>query len=119
MISLLSIFMGGGIGALLRHLICIKIGNHWAVMAINVLGALLIGIAFQYFVNRGGLRPEIKTFIITGFLGGFTTFSTYMLDFGNLLNAQKAGEAILYLMGSLGLGVLFLFAGMKLGRLFS
>lgn len=116
-INLLGIFLGGGIGALLRHLVCLKIGSHWAVMMVNILGALLIGIAFQFFLSRGEMRPEVRTFVITGILGGFTTFSTYMLDFGNLVTSQKAGEAMLYLFGSLGLGILFLFAGMKLGRL--
>lgn len=116
MISCFGVFLGGGIGALLRHLLCLKIGGHWAVMFVNLLGALLIGVAFQFFLDRAEMRPEIRTFVITGILGGFTTFSTYMLDFGNLVTSQKAGEAFFYLLGSLGIGILFLFAGMKLGR---
>lgn len=54
---------------------------------------------------------------MTGLLGGFTTFSTYMLDFGMLLNGQKTGEGILYLFASLIVGLVFLFAGMKIIRL--
>lgn len=117
MINLVSVFLGGGIGALLRHLLCVKIGGHWAVMSVNIIGALLIGIAFQFFISRDYLRPEIRAFVITGILGGFTTFSTYMLDFGNLLNNQKIAEALFYLLGSLSLGIIFLFIGMKIGRL--
>lgn len=118
MINLLSVFIGGGIGSLLRHLVCLCIRSHWAVMTVNVLGAILIGAAFQFFMTKTDLRPEIRNFVITGMLGGFTTFSTYMLDFGTLLNTQRCGEAWLYLLGSILLGVVGLFAGMKIGQMF-
>lgn len=49
MISCFGVFLGGGIGALLRHLLCLKIGGHWAVMFVNLLGALLIGLLFSSF----------------------------------------------------------------------
>lgn len=117
MINLLSVFLGGGIGSILRHLICSKIGNYWAVMIVNLIGALLIGVAFQFFIARADLRPEVRAFVITGLLGGFTTFSTYMLDFGTLVNHQHFFEGSLYLLGSLILGILFLFVGMKIGKL--
>lgn len=117
MINVLSIFLGGGIGAVLRHLLCGRIGNHWAVMAVNLLGALFIGVAFQFFLSRTDMRPEVRAFIITGLLGGFTTFSSYMLDFGVLAGNQRWAEASFYLLGSLVLGVLFLFLGMKAGRI--
>lgn len=118
MINLLSVFLGGGLGSILRHLVCSKIGNHWAVMTVNLLGAFLIGIAFQFFATRADLRPEVRVFIITGMLGGFTTFSTYMLDFGTLVNNQRLAEGSLYLLGSLALGIVFLFVGMKIGKLY-
>lgn len=117
MINVLSVFLGGGIGAVLRHLFCSKIGSPWAVMTVNLLGALLIGIAFQFFISRADLRPEIRAFIITGLLGGFTTFSSYMLDFGILAGSQRWSEGLFYLFGSLVLGILFLFLGMKTGRI--
>lgn len=82
-----------------------------------MIGALLIGIAFQFFLSRTDLRPEVKAFIVTGMLGGFTTFSTYMLDFGNLVTNQKIWEGIVYLLGSLALGIVFLFIGIKLGKM--
>lgn len=117
MINVLSVFAGGGIGAVLRHLLCSKIDSHWIVMAINLSGALLIGIAFQFFLSRADLRPEVRAFIITGLLGGFTTFSSYMLDFGVLVGSQRWSEGLFYLLGSLVLGILFLFLGMKVGRI--
>lgn len=112
-----SVFIGGGIGSLLRWLVCGKIGSHWGVMTVNVLGALIIGAAFQFFALKSGLRPEMKAFVMTGLLGGFTTFSTYMLDFGNLLESERWFEGWLYLLASLGLGICFLFLGLKLGKI--
>ena len=117
MTTFLSVFLGGGLGSILRHLVCSKIGNHWAVMSVNLMGAMLIGIAFEYFANKAGLRPEVRAFVITGMLGGFTTFSTYMFDFGNLMTNAKMIEGFLYLLGSLVLGIGFLFIGIKIGKL--
>lgn len=115
--SLIAIFLGGGIGSILRHLISSKIGSHWGIMLVNILGALMIGMAYQYFLTKVHLRPEYKAFIITGLLGGFTTFSTYMLDFNLLINNQKTYEGLVYLLGSIIVGIGFLFIGIKLAKL--
>lgn len=117
MINLLGIFIGGGIGSILRSLVCGRFCSHWGVMLVNVIGAFVIGFAYHFFSTRTELRPEWRAFIITGLLGGFTTFSTYMLDFGNLLNSQRLTEAMLYLLGSIIVGVVFLFLGIALGKL--
>ncbi|MBS4773254.1 MAG: CrcB family protein [Proteobacteria bacterium] len=114
MINLLGVFIGGGIGSLLRHLVCLRIGSHWAVFLVNILGALFIGMAFEYFAAKTDMRPELRSFVITGLLGGFTTFSTYMLDFGLLVNNQKTVEGLVYMFGSLAAGAAFLFLGMRL-----
>lgn len=116
MLAWLGVFFGGGVGSLLRHLVCSKIANHWGVMLVNVLGALLIGFAYYFFANKINLRPEWRSFVITGLLGGFTTFSTLMLDFGGLMNSQRAGEAVLYLAGSLLIGIAFLYLGILIAR---
>ncbi len=113
-----GIFLGGGIGSILRWLVTSKISSHWGVMLTNVIGALLIGMASEYFLSKTNLRPELRSFIITGFLGGFTTFSTYMLDFNNLLLNQKWYEAGAYLTGSIVVGFGFLLIGAKMMRLF-
>lgn len=118
MISVLSVFVGGGIGASLRYLICSLVKSHWAVFGINVAGALFIGIAAGYFSAKAGWRPEIRNFIITGILGGFTTFSTYMLDFGTLLTNQKIIEGLAYMFGSLAAGTACLFLGLRLVKFY-
>ena len=108
-----AIFVGGGIGSVLRHLLSSQIGSHWGIMLVNVLGAMLIGMAYAYFADRAGLRPETRAFIITGLLGGFTTFSTYMLDFNLLLGSRRIYEALFYLLGSVAVGIVFLAVGRR------
>lgn len=113
---LAAIFIGGGIGSVLRHLISSRVDSHWGIMFVNILGAMMIGIAYEYFLRRTELRPEARAFIITGLLGGFTTFSTYILDFGLLVNNQKNYEALAYLLGSIVIGMIFLVFGVKLAK---
>ncbi len=114
MINLLSVFIGGGIGSILRWLCCSLISSHWGTMLVNVLGAFLIGAAYSYFAKLSTLNQELKLFVMTGLLGGFTTFSTYLLNFITLANGNRLTEAFLYLIGSVLIGSLFLFAGMKI-----
>ena len=117
MLNLLGVFLGGGTGAVLRHLVCLRFGSPWAVFFVNVSGALFIGFAFAFFAAKTGWRPETKAFIMTGLLGGFTTFSTYMLDFGAFISNRQWSEGLFYLFGSLAAGIAFLAVGIKIGRL--
>ena len=113
MINLLSVFIGGGIGSVLRWMCCQLIINHWGTFVVNVLGAFFIGVAYTYFEKYTNLPPATKTFIMTGLLGGFTTFSTYLLNFTTLFNQNSLLEAFLYLIGSVVVGAVFLILGMK------
>ena len=112
MLGILGVFIGGGIGSLLRYWVCGRICNHWGVMLVNVIGAFVIGMVFHYFNTRSGIRPEVQMFVMTGLLGGFTTFSTFMLDFGTLINNGRLEEAALYMGGSLIIGIVFLYVGL-------
>lgn len=114
MITLFSVFISGGIGSLLRWICCNFIPSHWGTMLVNVCGAFFIGIAYAYFAKNGNINPEIKLFIMTGLLGGFTTFSTYLLNFITLINGNNYTEAFLYLISSVIIGSLFLLLGIKL-----
>lgn len=110
----LSVFLGGGLGASLRWLVTSKIHYHWGTMVVNVLGALLIGALYGYISSKTTLRPEIKLFVMTGLLGGFTTFSTCLLDFAMLCEKDNFLEAATYLLLSVVVGLLVLFAGIRL-----
>ena len=115
MLNLLGLFIGGGIGSVLRWSICRLIISHWGTFTVNICGAFLIGVAYTYFQRHTNLSPEVKTFIITGLLGGFTTFSTYLLNFITLVTQSHNVEGFLYLIGSVIIGAIFLLLGMKVG----
>ncbi|HAW33267.1 MAG TPA: fluoride efflux transporter CrcB [Alphaproteobacteria bacterium] len=108
-----AIFVGGGVGAALRAAVCSAVKTHYGTMTVNLIGAFLIGVLYEYFRSKASFSPELKAFLMTGLLGGFTTFSTYLLDFAVLLERQKTAEALLYLLLSVGAGFAAVTAGMK------
>ncbi len=118
------VFLGGGAGACLRHA-CNLLGARvagssgwpWSTFLVNLSGALLMGVVVEAFALRQGASPQLRLLLATGVLGGYTTFSTYALDIGVLLQRGQHGLAALYAGGSVALGVAGLFAGMKLGRM--
>lgn len=112
--SLVGVFLGGGIGSVLRWLVCTRVYNHWGTMLVNVVGAFLIGCAYVYFENKLSANSEFKLFIMTGLLGGFTTFSTYLLNFSALLSNNNFVEGFSYLLLSIIIGCAALVTGMKI-----
>lgn len=84
-------------------------------MLVNVAGAFLIGVVYGYVASGGVLKPEVRLFLMTGLLGGFTTFSTYLLDFAVLCEKDSFFEAAAYLLLSVAAGLAVLYAGMKTG----
>ncbi len=96
------VFVGGGIGACLRHA-CNLIGARvavgspwpWSTFLINVSGALLMGVVVEVFAMRNGASPQLRLLLATGILGGYTTFSTYALEIGLLLQRGQHGLAAL------------------------
>ncbi|MFM9154979.1 MAG: CrcB family protein, partial [Polynucleobacter victoriensis] len=79
--SILAISAGASLGALLRWVLGLSFNAIWATMPLgtlvaNLVGGYLIGLSISYFEANAGLPAELKLFIITGFLGGLTTFST-------------------------------------------
>ncbi|KAA3596103.1 fluoride efflux transporter CrcB [Stenotrophomonas maltophilia] len=120
----LLVFIGGGLGACVRHA-CNLMGARvaagspwpWSTFLINISGALLMGALVEAFALRNGASPQLRLLLATGILGGYTTFSTYALEIGVLLQRGQHGLAALYAGGSVALGLVGLFAGMKLARL--
>ncbi len=124
---LLAVMLGGGLGAGLRFLayrfLCSFIKGETfyflATLSVNVLGCLLLGFIMGFFSTRTELVPkELVLFLGTGFCGGFTTFSTFGLEGLALIEKGEFGFFVLYLVLSLGLGLLFGFVGLLLGRSF-
>ena len=116
--SILAVFGGAGSGALLRWWLggwlnpifpTIPLGT----LAANLIGGLLVGVASAFFTHNTALPPEWRLLIITGFMGGLTTFSTFSLEVVTLISRQEhwwaLGTAAAHLVCSLiltGVGIL-------------
>ncbi|CAA9395336.1 MAG: Fluoride ion transporter CrcB [uncultured Rubellimicrobium sp.] len=103
--------LGGALGASLRYLATLLWPAPSGVLAVNVAGSLAIGILSVR------LAPALAPFLVTGVLGGFTTFSAFSLDALRLMEGGRTGPAFLYVGGSVGLSLLACAAGLWLGRL--
>lgn len=121
--GILAVLAGGGIGSVLRYAVTfwttqrLGPGFPWATFAINVTGSLVIGIVAEVTQTRAlGGSPLVRLFLMTGVLGGYTTFSTFSLDTGNLLRDGNAALAIAYAGGSVLLGVVAALGGVALVR---
>ncbi|MCH4179464.1 MAG: fluoride efflux transporter CrcB [Megasphaera sp.] len=100
--KILAVAIGGGIGAAFRYIITFATNLHggitfpYGTILVNVIGSFAIGILMMYFQSRMELSPVIKLFIVTGILGGFTTFSTFNMELLTFIRASQAGLALLY-----------------------
>jgi len=123
--SYLLVFVGGGLGASLRHFInvtcarCMGIGFPWGTFIINVTGSTVMGLIAGYLAFKGQASQPWRLFLMTGILGGYTTFSAYSLDAALLYERGELGLAALYVIGSVVLSIAGLFAGLALVRQFT
>jgi CrcB protein len=121
----LIVFLGGGIGAALRHgvnIACARLlGTYfpYATLIENVTGSIVMGILVGYFAFKTGVPQHMRLFLTTGILGGYTTFSTYSLDVALLYERGELGLAALYAVGSAVLAIGGLFAGLALVRAYT
>jgi fluoride exporter len=121
----LIVFLGGGLGAALRHAVNLAsarlVGTAfpYATMFENVSGSLVMGLLAGYFAFRGGASQHWQLFLTTGILGGYTTFSTYSLDAALLYERGALGLAALYVLGSVVTAIGGLFAGLAIVRHFT
>lgn len=116
----MAIGLGGGLGALSRYSILLLIPSTlipWNVFLINVTGSLIIGIITSLSLEFGQLSERVRLFVAVGILGGYTTFSTFALGSVNLLESSAIGPAFLYMILSLGCGLLASYLGILLVRL--
>jgi fluoride exporter len=115
--SSLIIFLGAGFGGVLRHLF-----NAWVmrlvglefpigILAINVIGSTAMGLLAGWFAFKGHAGQDVRLFLTTGILGGFTTFSAFSLDAAILYERGQPGLAAVYVIASVALSIGGLFAG--------
>jgi CrcB protein len=121
-LALFLIFLGGGIGSVARHIvnqICaavLGINFGWGTLFVNILGSFLMGVLAGWFALKGEAGQLSRLFVTTGILGGFTTFSAFSLDAVLLWQRGQTASAIIYVVASVLLAVLGLFAGLVMVR---
>lgn len=113
----LSVAAGGALGALLRYVLAGRIEHHfgnsfpYAILSINVLGSLLMGVLIAALAHYTPGSQTLRAFLAVGVLGGFTTFSSFSLDFVTLVERGDISAALLYVLLSVGLSLAAIFAG--------
>ncbi|MFC0239911.1 fluoride efflux transporter CrcB [Rhodopseudomonas telluris] len=118
----LFVFVGGGLGAMFRHFVnnassrMFGTAFPYHTFFINVSGSIVMGLIAGYFAFKSGSSQHLRLFLMTGILGGYTTFSAFSLDAALLYERGAVGLAILYVVGSVALAIGGLFAGMALIR---
>jgi len=124
MTNLLWVAAGGAIGASLRHMsgmIALRImgpGFPWGTLIVNVFGSLIMGLFIAWMTKKTGTSNEMRLFIATGILGGFTTFSAFSLDVANMIERGAMGQALGYVTASVIISVIAIFIGLWFGRSF-
>jgi CrcB protein len=120
---LIFIALGGAGGALARHwlssLVHSSAKSHfpWGTLSVNLLGSFLIGIMYVLIVERGLVHPDWRSVTIVGFLGAFTTFSTFSLETIALMEGGQPALALAYVLGSVLVCVFAVWLAMSLARI--
>lgn len=114
-LALVAIGVGAALGAWLRWWLGLRLNPLFAhlplgTLAANLAGGYLIGVAVAFFATRTGLPAELRLFVVTGFLGGLTTFSTFSAEVVHLIETARyawaAGAAAVHVLGSLAMTAL-------------
>jgi CrcB protein len=118
--TLLQVALGGALGSMARYLTNVSAmrligpGFPWGTMVVNLVGSFLMGVLVVWLAEKGLTR--LAPFLMTGVLGGFTTFSAFSLDAISLWERGATGPALAYVIGSVLVSLAALFAGMVLTR---
>jgi CrcB protein len=123
----LLVFLGGGLGAAGRHGVNVAaarllgLGFPWGTLTVNVVGSFIMGLFAGWFAFKaaGGLSQHARLLLMTGVLGGFTTFSAFSLDTVLLWQRGAQGMAAAYVLLSVLLSIAGLVAGLALVRTFT
>lgn len=120
-----ALLLGGACGTLARFLLSGWIQRSvpgrffWGTLTVNILGCFLIGLLYVIGYQKQWVHHLVLTFLVIGFCGAFTTFSTYVLEFHKLVEQGHSFHAFLYGLVSILLGYLFFHGGLLAGRLLS
>ncbi len=120
--TILWVALGGAIGSAARYGVNVWSGRMfgsefpWHTFIVNVVGCFTMGALVALMALKLNVSNDARAFLTTGILGGFTTFSAFSLDFALLVERKTYGAALAYGVGSVGLSLLAVFAGLYLVR---
>jgi len=118
-----AVAAGGAIGSVARYLLDGFIQSltrspfPFGIFVVNITGGLIIGVLTEMMALKWNVSQEMRSFLVTGILGGYTTFSTFSLQSALLIERQAYGQAAVYVTGSVVLSIVGFFAGTWLIRL--
>jgi fluoride exporter len=121
--AVLVVAAGGALGSVARYALNIGVTRTlgdifpWGILTANVFGCFLMGLLSACFMQRMPEGEAARLFLTTGFLGGFTTFSAFSFDVLKLINGGQNNAAILYVLASVCVSVLAVFAGFLLVKI--
>jgi CrcB protein len=122
--TVLAVFVGGGLGAVLRHFFNNFVMHLWGrdfplgIMLINIIGSFVMGLLIGLFAHVWDAPQNLRVFLTVGILGGFTTFSSFSLNAVELFQHEQYLSGTIYVLGSVLIGALSLVLGMWLVRNF-
>lgn len=120
--TLLLIGFGGGLGSISRYLTSLIVNRHFqstfpfATFAVNIIGCLIIGLLLGLFEKQQLSYPDLKFLFITGFCGGYTTFSTFASENVNLLQSGNTWIAFSYIAASVIFSLFAMAMGLMLAK---
>ncbi|SMC69456.1 CrcB protein [Desulfocicer vacuolatum DSM 3385] len=120
--KLFCIALGGALGTLARYGLSGAVQKWlgsdfpWGTAAVNILGSFLFGLLWAFAMGRGNLNTDLRSMLFVGFLGAFTTFSTFISETGQLMAASQILMGMGNVMFQLLVGAGMFFVGMALGR---
>lgn len=122
MIHWILVAVGGAFGAMGRYWVSGVLNNAehrlpFGTLSVNILGSFLMGVCFVLVLEKTKLSPEMRPLLMTGFMGAFTTFSTFSLETVAMIQEGHIMSALIYISLSLILCLVALYAGLALTRM--